>query len=131
MLDGAEDSLQRTELPDAADASVERMSMRFTVLVPFAGVVFWIAATATLLIRSRDPQAAMGCLIGPTCGVLMIVPTYVLGRVIEALIAFARRRGLEVDDDQGAVRVPSWGIAAMLLLAAVLGMWMLWNPDRR
>lgn len=90
-----------------------------------AALVGILVFTVTLLLWSRDPQAAVAVIFGPLFGLMAIVPAYLVGKGIEFVINAARREGLNHQDR--SVMVGTSGIVVVLALAAVAGACMGWR----
>jgi hypothetical protein len=81
--------------------------------------------TVSILLWSRDPQAAVAVVFGPLFGLMAIIPAYLVGKGVEFVINAARREGLNLEDQ--SVTVGTAGIVCVLVLAAVAGAWMGWR----
>lgn len=108
-----------------SDDGASSARRRLPSLLAIATLVGIFVFTVTILLWSRDPQAAVAVIFGPLFGLMAMIPAYLVGKGIEFVINAARREGLNRQDQ--SVTVGTSGIVVVLVLAAVAGAWMGWR----
>jgi hypothetical protein len=96
------------------------------VLLSISAFVYVIAFTVTAVLRSRDPQTAVGCLAGPVIALLATVPAYLIGKAVEFVAVHLRREGLHVEPVATAT-VSMWSLAGLLAIATAVAIWTGWS----